>query len=723
MLGVDVTRTKSAYEDWASRPSTGAAAFEHRLGIAVYVAEPGPDGEWLHVSPAIEEILGVLPQDLIADRALWLSLLHPDDRDALMDTEVELEVDTRARADYRVMRSDGRVVWLLDDAVVARADDGRAVMDGYLVDVTQQRRAERMLAAQAEVVERLTGQASLGEVIADLPVGALAATSAVACSLEVDGLPPLVALRSDVDAVPASGAAPDAEIRTEDGLRGGRVVLTYAPGVTPPTHELDVAGWAAGLVALALTRLAERERAVTSLALLTATLESTVDGILVVDREQRIVGHNTRFATMWGIDPALLSAGDDGRVIGSVLGQLEDPAAFTDSVRALYDSPQETSFDELRFVDGRVFERYSQPQWIEGEAVGRVWSFRDVTENRRLQLEVHEREANLDRMVDQVSDYSIVNLDPDGRVVTWNRGAARIKNYTEAEIIGRDLAVFFPQDGGEPGRAAALLQRAVDEGRARDDGWCVRRDGDRFWATTVLTALLDEDGVLRGFGLVMQDTTERHSAQQALERRARTLAVLGTIATVANSATSIGDALDAALVAVCDHGRWEVAHVYLLDDRTGELRHHVWHVGVEVDRSTFTDFISETGAYAPADLALPAEVLAKRRTVWLPELPEPTTARDETARRAGLVSASGVPVLVGSETVGVLEFFSTVRHPYDTEAELVMRHLGAQLARVVERERAERHSAALAREVARLSGDGDGGTGSEVGAALSYHQI
>ena len=78
---------------------------------------------------------------------------------------------------------------------------------------------------------------------------------------------------------------------------------------------------------------------------------------------------------------------------------------------------------------------------------------------------------------------------------------------------------------------------------------------------------------------------------------------------------------------------------------------------------------------------------------------------DEVGRASGIVSSSGVPVVVGSELAGVLEFHSTVRHPFDTESELVMRHLGAQLARVVERERGERRTAALAREVVRLGGD------------------
>jgi PAS domain S-box-containing protein len=120
-----------------------------------------------------------------------------------------------------------------------------------------------------------------------------------------------------------------------------------------------------------------------SLSLLQATLESTADGLLVVDHEGRIVSFNQKMADMWGIPRGVLESGDDARAIGIAVQQLRDPDAFLARVRALYDTPDESSFDVLELKDGRTFERYSQPQRIGDRSVGRVWSFRDVTERTR----------------------------------------------------------------------------------------------------------------------------------------------------------------------------------------------------------------------------------------------------------------------------------------------------------------------------------------------------
>ena len=125
-------------------------------------------------------------------------------------------------------------------------------------------------------------------------------------------------------------------------------------------------------------KLAELQRR--TISLLEATIESTADGILVVDRAGKVVAFNARFLTLWRVPQDLAARGVDEELIGFVLDQLLDPQAFVRRVRELYYTPASEHFDTLEFKDGRVFDRFSRPQRVGGDIVGRVWSFRDVTE-------------------------------------------------------------------------------------------------------------------------------------------------------------------------------------------------------------------------------------------------------------------------------------------------------------------------------------------------------
>jgi diguanylate cyclase (GGDEF)-like protein/PAS domain S-box-containing protein len=119
-----------------------------------------------------------------------------------------------------------------------------------------------------------------------------------------------------------------------------------------------------------------------TVAVLQSILESTADGILVVDLEGRMVSHNERFAQLWQVPRALLAAGD-AALLAHAMGQVRHPEAFLARVRELYAQVEVEAFDTIEFADGRVVDRYSAPHRLEGRPVGRVWSFRDVTERRR----------------------------------------------------------------------------------------------------------------------------------------------------------------------------------------------------------------------------------------------------------------------------------------------------------------------------------------------------
>jgi PAS domain S-box-containing protein len=142
---------------------------------------------------------------------------------------------------------------------------------------------------------------------------------------------------------------------------------------------------------------------------------------------------------------------------------------------------------------------------------------RHLTARKRAEQELRASEERFRLLVNNVRDYAILMLDLDGRVVSWNQGAERIKGYKADEIIGRHFSCFYPTEDVQQGKPEHELQTATAEGRYEDEGWRVRNDGSRFWANVVITALTDGMGNPRGFSKITRDITDRKRAEELLQ--------------------------------------------------------------------------------------------------------------------------------------------------------------------------------------------------------------
>ena len=202
-------------------------------------------------------------------------------------------------------------------------------------------------------------------------------------------------------------------------------------------------------------------------SLLTSTIESTADAILVVDNKGGVTLYNNNFLSMWRIPESLAARRDDKALLDHVLGQLLDPDGFVEKVRQLYSHPESDSYDLLEFKDGRFFERFSQPQRLGERVVGRVWSFRDVTGRKRAEGEqlqcraIAERLAEETAFVAEIGKLISSTLDIDE---VYERFAAEIRKLIPFDRLAINLCNFQ-----ENTMSVAYVSGAEIADRKRDD--------------------------------------------------------------------------------------------------------------------------------------------------------------------------------------------------------------------------------------------------------------
>jgi signal transduction histidine kinase len=283
-------------------------------------------------------------------------------------------------------------------------------------------------------------------------------------------------------------------------------------------------------------RLAAEEHA-RAVSLHQATLRSMADGLLVVDPAGGVLSFNQRFIEMWQIPPAAAASGRDADLLNAVLHQLEDPPGFLKRVEQLYGDPEASSCDEIRLLDGRVFDRWSEPQRLAGRSVGRVWSFRDVTETRQATRALRESQSLLELFFSQSLDgFFFMMLD---QPVVWDdttdKEAALDYVFTHerfTKVNAAILAQFSAREDQLIGLTPAeLLAHDIPGARARwreflDSGHLHRETDERTLDGRPVTiegdyiCLYDPEGRIIGhFGIQRDVTQRRQEANEILQSR------------------------------------------------------------------------------------------------------------------------------------------------------------------------------------------------------------
>ncbi len=282
--------------------------------------------------------------------------------------------------------------------------------------------------------------------------------------------------------------------------------------------------------------ITERKKAEDALsekeAILRATLESTDDGILVVDNDQNVLLANSRFAELWQIPEELLETANDKVLVDYVQEQLENPNEFRERVQTFYKSSS-VALDTLQFIDGRVFERYTSPLIQEGTITGRAWSFRDVTVSKRGELALIESESKYRALAEK--SLQGIAIMHEGRIVYANQAYAEVSGDTVEELIAESPEGIWKRIHPEDLEWLVTAYAGYLEGdqtAPRVEYRVIHKDGSTRWVESYATPIEYNGG--HALQVAQIDITERKNAVMALQDSEGRLAKAQLIAHIGN---------------------------------------------------------------------------------------------------------------------------------------------------------------------------------------------
>jgi PAS domain S-box-containing protein len=520
---VDITERRQAAEKQIEASDERFRALYENAKIGLY--RTTPDGTILLANKALVAMLGYQSFNELAERNLEQDGFElPDQRKTFIDQiEKNGEVEN---FETTWIRKDRTPIFVQESACAIRDSLGNTMhYDGTVEDITERRRTQEALRESEARYRMLFETSADGILIADVETKTFKYANPALCRM-------LGYTEEELTTLGLADIHPKQDLQRviaefESQTRGDKILAPDIPclrkdgnivyvDIKTSAITMDGRLCAMGHFRDITGRKQAEEALKESEIKLQVIIESTADGILAIDRNGMVIKTNNRFAELWKIPPVILNSGDDATLLNFVLDQLINPKQFLNKVQRLYNSTDKDT-DTLFFKDGRIFERYSAPLLSDDEIIGRVWSFRDITEHKRAEEALRYERTLLRLLIDNIPDF-IYTKDTACRKTLANLADVQHTGAkSEAEVLGKDDFAFHPKEIAE--KFFADDQSVIQTGQPllNKEEYSISEDGQTKWLLTSKFPLRNERGRTIGLVGITHDITERKQAEETLQ--------------------------------------------------------------------------------------------------------------------------------------------------------------------------------------------------------------
>jgi PAS domain S-box-containing protein len=491
------------------------------------------NGEIVYTNPQFEYMFGYDPGELFGKHVSIVNAPSENSPEAVANAiNAALAKKGAWSGEVHNIRKDGTTFWCMASISAFEHSKFGKVWVSVHEDITEQKRADELLRKSEEHFRFLTENATDMTYLMSLPDGRYTYVSP--SSKNLTGYTPEEFYKSPklMQNIIHSGDHAYCEEQWEKLLAGEipayfEFQIIKKSGETRWMHQRNAPIWKEDgsntLIAVqgVVTDITEQKQAAEQLqfsnALLTTAHETTLDGILVVDANGKILSFNRQFVNMWGIPDEIVESRSDERALQSILDKLVDPVRFLEKVRHLYTHPHETSHDEIFLLDGTILERYSAPMvGLQGKYYGRAWYFRDITERKQTENELARQKIFMWQIID--TDPNLIYVkDAAGKFLMVNQALANLYGMNIRNMIGKTDREIKSSPKWISAYLTADTEAFQDEHEVILTESSVMPDGKQHWYLTIKKPLPQANGSVNVLGIAVDITGQKLSEMKQAE--------------------------------------------------------------------------------------------------------------------------------------------------------------------------------------------------------------